>query len=333
MMILTNKKMGGGGSKVSVNNVSGASLYRGARTTLSGGATGAKKALLFGLNYRGTNNELYGCINDVVHLQEYLSGRGFQVETCTDDTQEKPTRSIIIAKTLAFLTSLGPTDVGFLWYSGHGSIVSGKNAWVPLDYSTSGFLMENAFESVIKSVRSGCRLFIGSDSCYSGSMFDIRYDVEPNGTIASELARQVAREQRASVPDGIVGLASDIPKQDVTVSHTKGLPFEAVVQARANITNYALYDTRKIISNAHVVFLSGCRDNQTSADAYMENKSQGAMTWAFLRACRTTVTEGASLGMLQDLMRSALRGRFSQVPQISFGGPLSPFTKLSIFGL
>ena len=36
-----------------------------------------KKALLIGINYTGTSNELYGCINDVNSIKERITKQGF----------------------------------------------------------------------------------------------------------------------------------------------------------------------------------------------------------------------------------------------------------------
>ena len=40
-------------------------------------ASGRRKALLIGINYFGTNNELRGCINDVHNMRELLISQGF----------------------------------------------------------------------------------------------------------------------------------------------------------------------------------------------------------------------------------------------------------------
>ena len=46
-----------------------------------------KKALLIGINYTGTSNELYGCINDVNSIKERITANGFtNINTITDLT-------------------------------------------------------------------------------------------------------------------------------------------------------------------------------------------------------------------------------------------------------
>ena len=44
-----------------------------------------KKALLIGINYVGTHNELYGCINDALALKDRISTKGFTNITIITD--------------------------------------------------------------------------------------------------------------------------------------------------------------------------------------------------------------------------------------------------------
>lgn len=65
----------------------------------------------------------------------------------------------------------------------------------------------------------------------------------------------------------------------------------------------------------HVLF-SGCRDNQTSADAYIKGSYNGAFTYYFCKHLRET--QGAlTREALIKTVRASLRFRgFSQVPQL-----------------
>jgi hypothetical protein len=69
----------------------------------------------------------------------------------------------------------------------------------------------------------------------------------------------------------------------------------------------------------NVIMLSGCSDTQTSADAYIDKKYQGAMTWAFLSVI-TTLTRQPSWRDLLVKMREKLKtSQFTQLPQLSSG--------------
>ena len=71
----------------------------------------------------------------------------------------------------------------------------------------------------------------------------------------------------------------------------------------------------------NVILISGCMDKQTSVDAYINSKFQGAMTWAFL----DTVNKTPKLTW-KDLitnMRTALKtSDYEQIPQLSSGKKL-----------
>ena len=55
-----------------------------------------KQALLVGINYIGTADALYGCINDVNSMKTRLELMGFQCQTLTDSASVKPTRANIL---------------------------------------------------------------------------------------------------------------------------------------------------------------------------------------------------------------------------------------------
>jgi hypothetical protein len=266
---------------------------------------------------------LFGCIQDVHNLRTYLQGLSYSVTICTDQTDTKPTSENIMSLLTTFLRSLGPQDTAFVWYSGHGTLLSGGiNAWVPLDFRSRGFLSERTITPLLSSLSSGIRLIIGSDSCYSGSMANLRYDLEPT-TASRTLTTTLERMEFEKVPE-TVATSRTVPT-DFDVPH----PTEFVTRAIA-AQNYRLYDTRQPSVSAAVIHISGCRDNQTSADAYVDAASQGAMTWSFLKSLRTT---GLTIGQVQDVMRSTLKSRFTQVPQFSFGSPINAKTKISFMGL
>lgn len=90
-----------------------------------------KKALLIGINYAGTENELNGCHNDVNNVREFLvNDRGFSddskdmvIMTDTPDNEGTPFwpsgENMLAA--FKWLTSYNQDgDILWLSYSGHG---------------------------------------------------------------------------------------------------------------------------------------------------------------------------------------------------------------------
>jgi len=76
----------------------------------------------------------------------------------------------------------------------------------------------------------------------------------------------------------------------------------------------------------HVVLISGCLDDQTSADAKLGGMSSGAMTYAFVRTVNEhdTHTELAYcklLAVMREKLATAPQ-KFTQVPQLSSSSPL-----------
>lgn len=70
-------------------------------------------------------------------------------------------------------------------------------------------------------------------------------------------------------------------------------------------------------TKSNVFLISGCFDAQTSADAYIDSKFQGALTWSLLK----TINENTNLTWKDLLinMRTLLNPRYNQIPQLSSG--------------
>lgn len=68
----------------------------------------------------------------------------------------------------------------------------------------------------------------------------------------------------------------------------------------------------------NVIMISGCTDKQTSADAFINNTSQGAMTWAFIESINNNPK--LSWKQLVQNMRNLLTtSQYTQIPQLSTG--------------
>jgi hypothetical protein len=82
--------------------------------------------------------------------------------------------------------------------------------------------------------------------------------------------------------------------------------------------NYIDYseNSRNAETSGNVIMISGCRDEQTSADAFINGKSQGAMTWAFLANLRKDITWRK---LVENMCFSLKESGYTQVPKISSG--------------
>ena len=87
--------------------------------------TGRRKALLIGINYFGTPNQLKGCINDVKNLSAFLIERFHyqrqDMVILTDDQQNpmsRPTKQNILRAMQWLVQGAQPNDSLFFHYSG-----------------------------------------------------------------------------------------------------------------------------------------------------------------------------------------------------------------------
>lgn len=267
-----------------------------------------KKALLIGINYYGTAAELGGCINDVRNVQElcklrlHITDFHVLVDVPGAPASFRPTRANILAGFEWLLAGAEAGDVLFLHYSGHGTYVpdsadadaevtGSDSCIVPLDYSAAGVLTDDALRTqLVNAVPAGVTLFAVFDSCYSGSVLDLRYTYTDDSRGPTARARTLAGGRAA--PDFGAWRSAAVASENLSVPETGGA----------------------------VVMLSGASDLQTAADAWIGGLSQGAMSWALLESLSSIHLHGISLGGLLTRVRALLASNgYSQVPQMESG--------------
>lgn len=307
--------------------------------------TGTRRALLVGINYYNTDNELYGCIEDVENvsaaLKETLDYDAANITVLTDDEPlmaNRPTHANIRAALTALIAATQAGDVAFVWYSGHGTQIrnfsapSGfSNAWYPLDGSSAGLLLETDLQDIVSDAPAGAKVFVGSDCCHSGTLLDLKFMV---GEIA------MVRKVKTMVPPSaqlLEGGANGLPIPK-SLHRLRPINEDAVQRpaavdavtggaagSRSPSHTYVLVsDANFTATDADVVCLSGCRDTETSADTVLDNQPQGAMTWSFLKTLRTFGKEVALTNMLSSMRLLLASNLYSQIPQLSMGRAVNP---------
>ena len=68
----------------------------------------------------------------------------------------------------------------------------------------------------------------------------------------------------------------------------------------------------------NVIMISGCTDKQTSADAFINNISQGAMTWSFIESINSN-SKLSWKQLIQNMRKLLTNSRYTQIPQLSTG--------------
>lgn len=240
-----------------------------------------KNALLIGINYVGTANQLNGCINDVNAVKAHLDTKGFTCQVMTDATTLKPTRDNILNSFKSLLSNAVAGDLLFFQYSGHGTYMRDTNKDETDGYDEAlvsgdmkGVVDDELKTLLIQHLKKDVTLFAMFDSCHSGTILDLKYQYMDS------------------------------------------------LHGGADVVN-----TKNLETAGKVYMISGCTDPQTSADAFINNKAQGAMTWAWLEGLKTSGTWRELLKQMRTLLK---QGGYDQLPQFASGTLVDIDTKVFI---
>ena len=235
---------------------------------------GNKKALLIGINYTGTKDELYGCINDVASVKERITVNGFKdINVLTDLTAKKATRVNILLEFKNLLVNSKEGDLLFFLYSGHGSYALDRNGdekdgrdELIVSCDLQGIL-DDEFKSLIQTfLKPKVTLFAMFDSCFSGSVLDLKYQ------------------------------------------YLDSLNYEKYTE-----------NDKQLDTLGSVFMISGCTDNQTSADAFINNKASGALTWSLLESLKEKKPNCNWRELIKTMRDKLKTSTFEQTPQFSSG--------------
>jgi hypothetical protein len=232
-----------------------------------------KNALLIGINYVGEQNELKGCINDVININTIFKQQGFnKTNILTDNTAVKPTKSNILEAFKNLLTNASSGDLLCFTYSGHGTYTRDTNndekdgydeLIIPLDLNP---IKDDELKSIINLyLKPDVTLFCLFDSCHSGTILDLKYTY-------------------------LDSLNYDQYTENNKTSDTVG----------------------------NVILISGCTDEQLSADAFINNTGQGAMSWSFIQSI-TTNPNSSWRGLIKNMRALLKTSNYTQIPQLSTG--------------
>lgn len=255
-----------------------------------------KRALLIGINYKGSAAELKGCKNDILTISETLQKKyGYNplnIRILTDDGI-KPSYSNIINGIQWLLQNVRVNDTLFFYYSGHGSYVRDTTrdesdgydeVIVPIDYASGKLISDDwLYTNFVQKVPKGVKLWGFADCCHSGTMFDLRYNV----ACKAMSVRDLSGVSKYSSNDWVNQFA------------------------------YGLEPRRETFGT--VCFFSGSLDWQTAADAWINGKAQGAFT-----ACLVEALKSPTALTLQELLkeincRLVFSGFSGQIAQLAIG--------------
>ena len=232
------------------------------------------KALLVGINrYKMDGADLLGCVNDVTNIRDILLKYfGFTVKDIRMVVDGRATKKAIMERLQWLIKGAKAGDRLLFHFSGHGSQIRDRNGdelkdhldeiLCPHDMDWDGtYIVDDDLAKIFAKVPKGVNLEVLLDSCHSGT-----------GT----------REMT-----GLGGLPPELdfrprflkPPADILSRVEDDLP------VRKLLSSLAPNPESRTPTPGPVLF-SGCRDNQTSADAEIKGKYNGAFTYYFCRHLR-----------------------------------------------
>lgn len=266
-----------------------------------------KKSLLIGINYIGTDNELQGCHKDVENIADFLNYRGYgndarsQVILRDDrEGQYYPTAANVLAA-IDWLVS-EPGTCNFLHYSGHGGQVKDPTGMrpsglldtiCPVDFQTSGQINSDILhEHLVSRLPPNSTLFVILDCCHSGSALELPYvyrsDDDGNVNMLDNVRQGM--HLMAEATDLVGGGFSFDKLAEAKDLYAGATSFFRGLKHMGEQHETGLGEDRfaQDYSQEHkmVTMFSGCRDEQTSADANIGGVNEGAMSWAFLETMK-----------------------------------------------
>lgn len=255
--------------------------------------------LLIGINDY-PSAPLNGCVNDVINMKNFLIENGYfkENEICTL-TNEQATKSVIKLAILNIIERSTKGSKVYIHFSGHGTQVPAENGSseidgfyeviCPVDFgwdangNAQNAITDKEFVEMFSKLPAGVIFNWSSDSCHSG-----------------DLTRESPQ------PTFIGKMKTKLRSFPIPAKVAAKLRF-----ARADSTKSK---SKEIIDGVlNVGFLSGCRSDQTSADAFFL-QPEGAFTHFLIQALKRE--PDATLKQIESMMQRDLKlAGFEQRPQ------------------
>lgn len=247
------------------------------------------KSLHVGLNrvdpghYAGWSGELNACEADAASIEEIARNRGFL--TCML-LNEAASRNAVRAAIRAAASGLAGGDIFLVSYAGHGGQVPDVNGDEPDAADETwclhdGQLIDDELQDLWSGFAPGVRVLVVSDSCHSG-------------TVSRAATRQLDLDRAAA----------ELRAYGITRPVYRYMPPETAL--RTYREHRPFYDnlgrslpTTPQPTRATVRLLSGCRDDQTSADGPFN----GLFTSTLLRVWGDGAFDGDYAGFHAEIAR------------------------------
>jgi hypothetical protein len=248
------------------------------------------KALLVGINkYPDPRNELRGCVNDILDIAHFISEKNkvYATENIKRLTDKQATKKAIVAQIKWLLEGAQSGDSLLFHYSGHGAQAPTKNQKIekdgldeiicPYDYDGSNetALRDKEFAQLFAGIPQGVHFVWISDSCH-----------------AEDLSRDPFQgvEKHYRYFNGIT-------------------PFKGGSEDLGD--DFAL----PLIKPFNGALLSACASHELSADAYINNRFNGAFTYYLLKNLMQYGDSKSMQAIVEIVNKDLNKNGYDQNPQ------------------
>ena len=287
----------------------------------------AKKALLVGINKYKHVRPLNGCVNDVRNMADILTSfYGFSSDEIRTLVDESATRNNLMERFDWLLDGAQDGDLLLFHFSGHGSQIQDRDGdelgdgldeilcLYDMDFrNPDSYLSDDDFNNIIDRLPKGVYLTVCIDSCHSG-------------TATRDLALLTSGLQIPQAEMKIQPRFIEPPADIALRSYSKAIKINRLGSKIKEDKKNAGSDSA---DEAKHVLLAGCMDDQTSADAFINNDYAGAFTYNFCK----TIRDARGLTTYQELIKkvrnSLAFNSFSQIPQLNGNKKLQDVNFLS----
>jgi hypothetical protein len=275
---------------------------------------GGKKALFVGINKFANYSQftLNGCVNDAKDMAGlYKSLLGFTTRETTILSDSQATKANIMAKLKAMVAEAKAGKLSYLVFSlsSHGTQMNdtsgdepdGKDeAFVPYDiaeksgsWDPAHIICDDELHDLFVQLPANVLLEVYLDTCHSGS-----------GLRGAEFGPHAPRARYLAPPEHEFG-----KKTARMRGFTLSRPSSSKGKKGAKRTG------KEAVAGAHHLLWTGCKANETSADAYFNGRYNGAFTYYFVKVMRDTKNKLARKDVIVKV-RALMKNKFAQNPQL-----------------
>ncbi len=261
------------------------------------------KALLVGINaYPNPSNQLRGCVNDIVDMENFIASKNkiYQRENIRTLTDSRATKKGILAALDWLILGATAGDQILFQYSGHGAQVPSQipsfekdgldEIICPYDFEDengaagtgANAISDKEFAQLFAKIPKGVHFVWISDSCHS-----------------EDLSRRLEKEGEENT--------STLYRRFNQAPQNKTMDDNLNFRAGSNLSVG--------LSTLNGALLSGCASHQLSADAFIKDRFNGAFTHYLIQNLTMYGLDVSMQAIIQYVNQDLMENGYQQNPQ------------------